>query len=213
MASVGLIQANTSGTCHVNENKLDLESHPETIFCDMISPDEWKSSLPLVFQQDDMSLMTNSINSPSDSIENLVLQLETSQEAEASLPVYQGERVKKPSKNICYFSTKVMFKIVGILPEKVSPTVDPGLDDDVTTAVESNSVIYREMMDPSEQHLYSSEAFGFGMKQTEIFQFSTLKPAHSDNSSIKSTFVINNAKTEVDSTSTASSSEIKSKQL
>ena len=62
-----------------NEHKLELETHhSSTIFCDMMSPDEWKSSLPMVFQQNDLTSIANSPTSPSNSIENLVLELENS---------------------------------------------------------------------------------------------------------------------------------------
>lgn len=44
----------------------------------MMSPDEWKSSLPLVFQQNGVSSVANSPTSPSNSIEDLVLELENS---------------------------------------------------------------------------------------------------------------------------------------
>lgn len=43
----------------------------------MMSPDEWKSSLPLALQQNDASVIL-SPTSPSNSIENLVLELENS---------------------------------------------------------------------------------------------------------------------------------------
>lgn len=44
----------------------------------MMSPDEWKSSLPLVFQQNGACSIANSPTSPSNSIEDLVLELENS---------------------------------------------------------------------------------------------------------------------------------------
>lgn len=70
-----------STVSHQSDGKTELETHhSETIFCDMISPDEWKSSLPLVFQQDDVCLLSNSPTSPSNSIEDLVLELENSQQ-------------------------------------------------------------------------------------------------------------------------------------
>ncbi|XP_045033866.1 uncharacterized protein LOC116929013 [Daphnia magna] len=61
------------------ESQLELETHhSSTIFCDMMSPDEWKSSLPLVFQQNGACSIANSPTSPSNSIEDLVLELENS---------------------------------------------------------------------------------------------------------------------------------------
>ncbi|KAI9551568.1 hypothetical protein GHT06_021901 [Daphnia sinensis] len=61
------------------DNQLELETHhSSTIFCDMMSPDEWKSSLPLVFQKNGACSIANSSTSPSNSIEDLVLELENS---------------------------------------------------------------------------------------------------------------------------------------
>lgn len=91
MTTTKIVQTKTSSP-HTSESRLELESlHSETIFCDMISPDEWKSSLPLVFQQDDIHLLNNSPNSPSNSIENLVLQLESSQETQNVSTESQGK--------------------------------------------------------------------------------------------------------------------------
>ncbi|XP_057378974.1 uncharacterized protein LOC130701045 [Daphnia carinata] len=61
------------------ESQLELETHHSgTIFCDMMSPDEWKSSLPLAFQQNGACSVANSSTSPSNSLEDLVLELENS---------------------------------------------------------------------------------------------------------------------------------------
>lgn len=92
MSSTEIIQSKTSENSRIApENKLELETHhSETIFCDMISPDEWKSSLPLVFQQDDACLMSTSSTSPSNSIEDLVLELESSQELGSPFTEFHG---------------------------------------------------------------------------------------------------------------------------
>lgn len=76
LTSTGVIQHSEMSLS--SEHKLELETHhSSTIFCDMMSPDEWKSSLPMVLQQNDASGVP-SPTSPSNSIENLVLELENS---------------------------------------------------------------------------------------------------------------------------------------
>lgn len=96
MSSTEIIQSKSAENSHISvENKLDLETHhSDTIYCDMISPDEWKSSLPLVYHQDDICLMDNSPTSPSNSIEDLVLELESSQDMGSPFSEYQGKYVK-----------------------------------------------------------------------------------------------------------------------
>ena len=87
MSSTGFINTEKSLIC---ENKLELEthqsSHHQTIFCDMMSPDEWKSSLPLVFPSQYGVPTINSPTSPSNSIEDLVLELENSSQDEMGSP-------------------------------------------------------------------------------------------------------------------------------
>lgn len=55
-----------------------------TIFCDMVSPEEWKSSLSLGFKEDDILLSGNSPSSPSNSIEDIVLEMDSTSQDTSS---------------------------------------------------------------------------------------------------------------------------------
>lgn len=77
MSSAEIIQSKTAENSRISgEKKLELETHHSgIIFCDMVSPDEWESSLPLVPYQADSCKMSKS-PSPTNSLDNLVLELE-----------------------------------------------------------------------------------------------------------------------------------------